>query len=322
MTSDGPTILITDSDLADGDIERALVRERFGVDPVLENCRSEDDVVRAVARYDPDAIVSQWAPVTSRVLDAAPRCRVVARYGIGLDTIDTEAAAERGIPVRNVPHYCTEEVATHAVALALSLWRRLPQLDREVRNGHWNASAHAGQLSRLSEATVGIVGAGRIGLLVGRAMSAWGARVIVNDPVAEIHEFENVALDTLVAQADIISLHAPLTRDSHHLVDRAFLESARRRPVLVNTSRGGLVDLDEVASALADGRLRGAGLDVFEVEPLEPGHPIWESPDVVLTPHAAWCSSVAISELRRQTIQNVIDVLTAAPAEPLHEDPR
>lgn len=302
----GPTVLLTDNDLGDRRMEKDMLEESLGARVILADCVTEDDVVAAVTASAPDAIVTQWAPITARVLDAAPGCRIVSRIGIGVDMIDLAAARERGVPVQNVPHYCTEEVATHAVALALALWRRLPQLDAELRAGSWSAAASAPDVSRLSDATVGIVGGGRIGMLVARAFEVWGATIVVVDPVKGGDAYPRVSLAEVAERCQIISMHAPLVDDTYHVVDREFLESLQHRPVLVNTSRGGLIDLEAVVDALAAGRLRGAGLDVFEVEPLAADHPIRSAQNALLTPHAAWCSEAALPELRREAIMNVV----------------
>lgn len=306
------TVLLTDSDLGDRSFERDLLHAAGDVEVVIADCRTEDDVVAEVRRHDPDAIVTQWAPIGARAFDAATRLKLVSRVGIGIDMIDLPTAHAAGVEVRNVPHYCTEEVATHAVALALALWRRLPQLDAEVRSGEWNAAAHAPEIGRLSGATVGLVGAGRIGALVGRAFAVWGARVIVVDPVPGDDGFERVEFDELARRSDIVSLHAPLLDSTRHLVGRDFLAAAERRPIIVNTSRGGLVDLDALTEAAHDGRVRGLGLDVFEEEPLAADHPIRTAPNTLLAPHAAWCSREALPDLRRGAVENVIDFFSLA----------
>lgn len=305
-----PTVLLTDNDLGDRQMERELLEQELGATVVVADCVTEEDVLAALEGSSPDAIVTQWAPITARVLDAAPRCRMVSRIGIGVDMIDLDAARERGVFVQNVPHYCTEEVATHAVALALALWRRLPQLDAELRAGSWNAAASAPEISRLSEATVGIVGGGRIGMMVARAFEVWGARILVVDPVAGSDPYPRVSLAEIAEKCSIISMHAPLIPATHHMIDAAFLGSLTQRPVLVNTSRGGLIDLDAVVDALASGQLRGAGLDVFESEPLATDHAIRQARNTLLTPHAAWCSAEALPELREEAIMNVVRALS------------
>ena len=306
----GPTVLLTDNDLGDRALEARWLREELGAEVVIANCVSAADVAAEVVRTRPDAIVTQWAPVDADVIAvAAGRCRLISRIGIGIDMVDLPAAAAAGIEVRNVPNYCVEEVAAHAVALALSLWRRLPQLDAEVRSGVWRAAAHAPEISRLSGATLGLIGCGHIGRLVARAFEAWGTEVIVVDPAPANDGYERVTLDELAERADIISLHAPLLAQTRHIIGENFLNSVKRRPVLVNTSRGPLIDVGAAVAAVSDGRLRGLGLDVFETEPLPDDDPVRSAPSTIITPHAAWCSAEALPDLRRGAIQNVIDVL-------------
>lgn len=307
-----PTVLLTDNDLGDRSLETGWLREELGAEVVVADCRTADDVLREVEAHHPDAIVTQWAPIDAQVVAAADGCRVISRIGIGVDMIDLDAARSAGIEVRNVPHYCTEEVATHAVALALALWRRLPQFDAEVRAGTWNAASHAPRISRLSQATVGLIGCGRIGVLVGRAFEAWGAEVIVVDPAPVADDFARVTLAELAERADIVSLHAPLLDGTRHIVDEALLASFVNKPVLVNTSRGPLIDVQAAVRAVSEGRLRGLGLDVFEEEPLPVDHPVLSAPDTLVAPHAAWCSADALPDLRRGAIQNVLDVLRVA----------
>jgi phosphoglycerate dehydrogenase-like enzyme len=305
-----PSVLLTDSDLGDRSFEVGLLTDALPVDVVVADCVTETDVLEQIRRHDPVAIVTQWAPITAAAIAAATSCAVISRIGIGVDMIDVQAARDRGIPVLNVPHYCTEEVATHAVAMAMSLWRRLPQFDAAVRSGEWDAASGAPLIGRLSSSTVGLIGCGRIGALVGRAFEVWGADVIVVDPVPGDDGFERVSLSELAERADVISLHAPLLESTRHVIDEGFLASVRRAPVLVNTSRGGLVDLDAAVAAVADGRLGGLGLDVFEEEPLAAEHPVRQAPNTLLAPHAAWCSRDALPELRAGAIMNVIDVMS------------
>lgn len=307
-----PTVLLTDSDLGDRDFEVGLLRDELDAEVIVAECKTEDDVIREVASRKPDAIVTQWAPITAAVIDAATGCRVISRVGIGTDMIDHAAAERAGIPVLNVPHYCTEEVATHATALAMSLWRRLPQFDAQVRSGGWSASEEVTNITRLSNATVALIGCGRIGLLVAKAFEIWGAEIIVVDPIQGSDGYERVSLAAVAERADIISLHVPLVPSTHHIINEEFLGSLRRRPVLVNTSRGPLVDVAAAVRAVESGALRGLGLDVFESEPLALDDDVRNAPNTILAPHAAWCSTEALPDLRRGAMMNVVDVLRAA----------
>jgi D-3-phosphoglycerate dehydrogenase len=233
--------------------------------------------------------------------------KIVSRIGIGMDMIDLDAAAKAGIPVKNVPHYCTEEVATHAISLGLALWRKLPQLDAEMRSGKWAAASHASSIKKVSESTIGLVGTGRIGSLVGKYFSAFGARVIAFDPYAKGHGFESVELTQIAKESDLISLHCPLTSENKYLINDSFLASTTKKPILINTSRGGLIDPSAVDKALKSGVLAGAGLDVYEVEPLPMDDILRSSPNALLTPHSSWCSIQALPELRKEAVMNVVN---------------
>lgn len=314
-------VLITDSDLGDSRIERDLLVEHLGADVTIADCRDELDVRQAVDQTNPHAIIVQWAPITASVLDLASVCRTISRLGIGLDMIDQEAAAARGISVRNVPHYCTEEVATHAVALGLNLWRRVTTLDHELRSGTWNAAGSAGEIRRLSGSTVGIIGMGRIGRLVADAYATWGMRVLVHDPVQGDDQYERVDVATIARESDLITLHAPLLDQTWHIIDSQFLLSTAKRPFLINVSRGPLVDTNALIEALHDGNLSGAGLDVFESEPLKAGDKLFLAPNTVLTPHAAWCSSESLPELRRSAAMNVVNELQRGTVGPSPQKP-
>lgn len=304
----GLRVVITDTDLGSTEIERRVLQDGLGdVDLVVGSCATEDDVIALAA--DADALIVQWAPVSARVMDHLTRCSLISRYGIGVDMIDVAAARAHGIAVRNVPHYCVEEVATHAVAALLTLWRRLPQLDASLRSGTWNAADVMRGVTRLSDATLGLVGLGRIGSAVGRAFAGLGAHVIAYDPYAgERSDVELVELPELAARADLISLHCPLTEQTRHLVDRAWLAHVKPTAVLVNTARGPLVDEDAVADALIRGALAGAALDVFAEEPLPLGHRLRQDvPNLLLSAHAAWCSAEALPALQAQAAHNVVE---------------
>lgn len=300
-------VLITDNDLGDGTLEINLLKENLNAEVLIAHCKNEDDVIKSLSEFKPDAVIVQWAPVKAKAISHMESVKIISRIGIGMDMIDLDAAAKAGIPVKNVPHYCTEEVATHAFSLGLALWRKLPQLDKELRSGKWAAASHANSIKKVSESTIGLVGTGRIGSLVGKYFSALGSRVIVFDPYAKDHGFENVELEKIAAESDLISLHCPLTSENKHLINDAFLASTTKNPILINTSRGGLIDPVAVDSALKSGVLSGAGLDVFEVEPLPADDLLRSAPNAILTPHSSWCSVRALPELRKEAVMNVIN---------------
>jgi D-3-phosphoglycerate dehydrogenase / 2-oxoglutarate reductase len=247
------------------------------------------DVVRA-PEEDVVGVLTTLSPVGEELFASLPALRVVATATVGFDHIDLDAAEARGVAVLSVPDYCTQEVADHTLALLLALSRGVVALDRDVRRGGWNARA-AGPLRTVAELRVGIVGLGRIGGAVATRLLALGAEVWANDllPVAR-DGVRFVELDELLAECDAVTLHVPLTRETRGLIGRAELASMKRDALLVNTSRGAVVDVGAVLEALRAGKLGGAALDVLPQEP-PPVAPI--APNLVLTPHAAYYSEAA-----------------------------
>ncbi len=309
---EGPSmrIVITDCDHIDVEVERRAAVEA-GVDLRLEQCRTEDDVVARCA--DADGLLVQYAPITGRVLEALPRLRVVSRYGVGVDTVDVEAASRRGVVVANVPHYGTEEVSDHALALLLTMARATARLHSSVRAGHWDFSA-AGPLHRIAGRVLGVVGFGAIGRAVARKARAFGYRVVAYEVTAEVGGTAEdgtpfVTLDDLLGQAHAVSLHVPYLPATHHLIDEARLRRMRPDALLVNTARGGLVDTAALVRVLDEGHLAGAALDVLETEPPAADDPVVRHPRVVLTPHTGWYSEESVTVLKETCVRNVLDAL-------------
>ncbi len=263
----------------------------------------------------PDAIalIARGNSVVDRsVISAAPRLAVIGRSGIGVELVDLVAASERAIPVVVTPRAGTNAVAEGALAQILHLVKRLGPLTTLVREGRW-AERESVELGDLDGATLGIVGLGRIGRRLGALCSVLGMRILAYDPYADAADaaelrVELTDLATLAESADVISIHAPLTPETRHLVDAAFLARVRPGAILVNCGRGGLVDLAAVHVALLDGRLSGVGLDVYEPEPpARAGHPIFGHPAVVLTPHVLGLSRNG----RRRTFEDMADGMAA-----------
>jgi D-3-phosphoglycerate dehydrogenase len=270
------------------------------------------DAPDADARLSTAAIVLvREAPLPAERIARLERCRAIVRYGVGVDNIDLAAAAARGIYVANVPDYGSHEVAEHALALILATARRIAQRDRAVRAGAWGVGARE-PIARLAGSTLGLIGFGRIAETLWRKTAALGfAATLVHDPVRTTFPdgVRPVDLDTLLAGADVISLHAPLTDATRRLVDADRLAHVRPGAVLVNTARGGLIDEAALLAALDEGRLRGAGLDVFEEEPLPADHPLRDRPQVVLTDHTGWYSDASLDELQRGAATEAARVL-------------
>jgi D-3-phosphoglycerate dehydrogenase len=314
VVDDVRRVLITDCDHVDVSQERAVLGEAH-VDWQLAACRSEEDVIREGAGAV--VLINQYAPVTARVFEALPSLRLVVRYGVGVDNVDVAAATRHGVWVANVPDYGTEEVADHAIALALSLLRGVARLDRSVRDGRWNYE-DAQPLRRLRTLTHGVVGCGRIGSAVAARAAGLQMRVLAcdvrPDRPAPGTSIEKVSFEELLGVADVVSLHATLDAKSAKLIGEAALAAMKPSAVLVNTARGGLVDTAALLAALDAGEIAGAALDVLEVEPpQELGRRLLEHPRVVATPHAAWYSEESLVALKTEVAREAVRVLDGIP---------
>lgn len=308
-------VVAIDDGYASYDQEVALLAEAGAAFEVAP-CRGSLDAAIASTR-EADVVLVRESPLPRRAIEAMQRCRAIIRYGIGVDNIDQAAASERHIRVANVPDYGTEEVATQTVALALAVVRRLRLHDAEVRAGRWSTGVLQ-PMHRLRGTTLGLIGYGRIAQRTHQMLAGFGfARTLIHDPRAELpHGAEAADVDSICREADLISLHAPLTATTRHIVDARRIALMRPTTVLVNTARGGLVDLDALAQALAGRRILGTGLDVFEHEPPDPAHPIFGLDNAVLTNHIGWYSEQAMRDLQRKAAEEAVRVLRGEP--PLH----
>lgn len=304
------TVVITDWGFPSLDPEKSVLSS-----PDIElrsyQCKTEEEVADVAA--EADVVMVQWAPVRAKALGAMRKCRGVVRYGIGLDNIDLKAAAAAGIPVRNVPDYCLNEVADHTVALMLSLQRQVHDVAGLVKQGQWKITPPL-PLPPLRKCILGLVGFGRIAQLVAERAKSFGIKIIASDPYVPLEVFEAagvapVPLDELLRQADLISLHCPLNETTHHIVNTSALGTMKSHALLVNTSRGGLVDTDALVSAIRDGRIAGAALDVIEQEPIPKDHPLLSLERVIVTSHVSWYSSESITELQRKAALLALDLL-------------
>ena len=278
------------------------------MEAVTAQCRTEDEVIAASAGCQ--GLLSQYAPINAKVFEARPEIRIVSRLGAGYDTVNVADARRFGVWVANSPDYGVGEVATHALAMALSLVRHLPRYERDVRAGNWHYGSTGG-LARAAELTLGILGLGRIGKRMSYMARNIFGPVIACDPYLIDGDFpayvKRVSREELFRHADIVTLHVPLTDETRGLVDGRLLSLMRKGSFLVNTSRGGVVVTQDVVAALDSGRLEGAALDVLPEEPPRPGHPVLSHPRIILTPHAAFYSVEGERELRRKAAQNLID---------------
>ncbi|GAA4510601.1 C-terminal binding protein [Brevibacterium yomogidense] len=299
----GKRVVITDQSFPDLDQETAVARSAGAALVVGDNVVDEDAVVELTEGAD--VVMLAYAPITERVLDGLSPGATVIRYGIGFETIDVEAATRRGVRVCNVPDYGADTVADHTVALALASLRRIADYHAAIAHDDgWISAAEIGEIPAVSDVVYGLIGTGQIGRKVARRMAAFGAEIIAYDPYADSDEvaaddIELVEFDVVIANADIVSVHAPLTPETHHIVDRAALEAMKDTAVLVNTARGALVDTRAAAEAVAADRIGALALDVMESEPLEAGHPLRTAPRTLLTPHAAFYSARSLANLQR-----------------------
>lgn len=299
------------------DTEREILKP-VGAELVLapRDCLTEDEVI-AVAG-DADAILVREAPMGERVINSLQRCKAIVRYGVGVDNIHLARAKQRKIYVANVPGYGTEEVSDHAVALLLACVRNLLVRDTNLRLGKFELDIRD-TMFRTTGKVLGLVGYGQIGRALHRKWRGFlPKRVLVFDPLVPAETVrenggEKTELDTLFAHSDYISLHAPLTPQTRHLINEDALQKMKPTAILVNTSRGELIDEKALIKALSENQILAAGLDVFEREPLPSGHPFLSLPNVVLTGHVGWYSKDAVKELQTRGAQEVLRVLSGEP---------
>lgn len=267
---------------------------------------SEEPATVAAVASDAQALLIGYSPVGAEMLDALPGLRIVATQSVGTDMVDLAACAARGISVSNVPASATEEVAVHALAMALSLVRGLPRFDRSTRSGEWNPGA-ADALARPSSLTVGVLGLGRIGRrFAGLAAPIFG-EVVGYDPADfAVSGIERLGLEAVLRRADVLSLHLPLLSETSRLLDAQRLAMLPANARIVNVSRGALIDQAALLEALDSGRLAGAALDVLEVEPPDPSDALLRHPRVLVSPHVAFLSPQSEIDYVVHQAENVI----------------
>jgi D-3-phosphoglycerate dehydrogenase len=272
--------------------------------------RDEDGLIANLR--EADVVLVSGAPITRRVMENLPRCRGVVRYGVGVDNVDVAAATDLGIVVAHVLDFCTEEVANHALLFLLAWAKKLLPLDRRLREGRWGGFLAAG-FPTIYGQTLGIVGLGEIGRSLAGKARALGMEVIASDPYVkeggEPLPARLVLLEDLLRRSDYVSLNLPLTQESFHLVGERELALMKPTSVLINTARGAVVDEAALAAALREGRIAGAGLDVFEVEPLPASSPLLALDNVILTPHTAGISEKSVRKVRTEVGKAAADLL-------------
>ena len=307
-------VLVVDHAWPDLHIEETVLGAA-GIEVVAAPSRDHDELVDAVADFD--AIMVNWLPLPATVIDAAVRCRTIARFGVGVDNIDVDAATRQGILVSRVPVFCTDEVAEHALALMLTLGRRVVSFAEQTRSGGWSNMA-AGPMFRIRGSVLGIVGWGSTAQALASRAQGIGMRVVVYSRTVSDSALPDgitaaPSLIDMATTADFVSIHVPLTEHTRGLIDASVIAAMRPTAYLVNTARGPIVDTDALADAVRNGRIAGAGIDVLDADPPAPGNPLLSLPDVIVTPHAAFNSVEALTDLRQQAAANVLSALSGTP---------
>ncbi|MFB4165369.1 C-terminal binding protein [Alteribacillus sp. JSM 102045] len=306
----GFKVVITDYEFATLEPEEKVLQQA-DVEFVKAQCKTEEEVIEACK--DADGIINQYAPITRKVIENLDNCKVISRYGVGVNTIDINAATEKGIIVGNVTDYCMDEVSDHAFSLLLACARKVTQLNNEVKAGNWDFKVGV-PMYRLRGRTLGLVSFGKIPQTLAVKAQAFGIKTVAYDPFVDQETAANlntelVDLDELCRRSHFISVHAPLVEATRGMMSDHQFSLMKKEAFIINTARGPVIDEKALARALEKGEIAGAGLDVVEEEPIPSDSPLLKMDQVILNPHAAWYSEEAQQELKTKTAQNVAEVL-------------
>ena len=304
-------VLITDHVWPTIDPERQVL-EAGGAEVVVAPNGEEETLINLA--LDADAIMTCFAMVTENVVKAAGRCKVIGRFGVGVDNIAVDAATEMGIAVTYVPDYCVDEVSDHVMGLLHAWNRRIVMFDRSVKETGWGSQGLTVRMMRLRGKTIGIVGFGRIGQAVAAKARAYGLNILAADPVVSSEAVNEkggtlVELDTLLEESDFVTLHAPLTDETRNLIGRNELAKMKNEAFLINAARGPLIDEEALYEALATGKIAGAGLDVMVDNVPPPDHPLLSLGNIIITPHVAFFSQESTLELEQRAAAEVVSVM-------------
>lgn len=304
-------VLITDRAWPDTEIERSILQQ---VGAELIEAAATDEATLSQLAAGADAIATNWAKVTDRVIRSCSRCQIVSRFGIGIDNIAVATATELGIPVTNCPDYCVSEVSDHTLGLLLACARKIGFYHGRTKRREYQLDAGP-LMRRLSEQTVGLIGLGHIARVLLPKLQALGLSVLAFTPSGNDHGTgcQMVDLPELLSRSDFVSLHAPLVPETRKLINADRLRLMKPTAYLINTSRGGLVDAMALTAALERNQLAGAALDVFDPEPPDLSLPLFRDERVIVTPHAAFVSVESLQQLRRQAINQVVQALRGQP---------
>lgn len=306
--------IVVDSEISDGldfSIQKKIF-EKAGITYVMENCASEQEVIDRCS--DADALLNIFQPITPRIMDSCPNLKVCLRFGIGYDSIDVEAATQRGIYVCNSPTHCLDEVATHTMALILAMERKIVRYNDALREGKWILNPGP-KPHRLSVQTLGLIGFGNIAQRTADFAAPFGFRMIAYDPFLPESVFagkkvEQVSFEELLSRSDVISIHTPLNEHTVHLIDKDTIAKMKDGVMLVNTSRGPIVNLEDLLNALKTEKIGYAALDVMETEPEPDVSKVFEMKDkIIATPHVAYNSQEAEETMMAVLADTAVTIL-------------
>jgi D-3-phosphoglycerate dehydrogenase len=310
-----PKIVVTDFTFPNLEIEQQVLQVS-GCTLTGHHCQTPEALIEVVR--DADYVLTQFAPVNADVVNAMERAKVIVRYGIGYDNVDLDATRARGIPVCNVPEFCTDEVADHALGLMLAATRCLFKNHHSTTKGDWGLAVPLGKMKTLARLTVGIVGLGRIGRAVAKRLVGFGCRMLVYDPAIGDEKIEKeggepTSLDKLLANSDLISLHCPSSETTRWIINESSIAKMKSGAILINVSRGDLVDPAALMVALGEGRISAVGLDVFSPEPIPKDHPILRMENVIVGSHIASASEQAAITLRESAASTILKAINGEP---------
>lgn len=306
-------VLLTDYEFENLQYEEEVFAESgLDIEFIKAQCKTEEEVMEQAQQVD--AILNQYAPISRRVIESLQNTKIISRYGVGVNTIDVEAAKEKGIIIANVPDYGMEEVSNHALALLLSWARKVTLLNNEVKKGNWDFKASV-PIHRFDKQTVGVLGFGRIPRRFIEKVKPLGFKLAAYDPYISAEDMEaagvrKMELDEIIREADFLSVHVPLIKDTFHLLNLERFSQMKETAVIINTARGPIIDEKALAEALENGIIAGAALDVTEEEPIGKDSPLLNMDNVIITPHSAWYSEEAMVELRQKAAKNIVQVLS------------
>lgn len=304
-------VVVTDDRYNTYETEKEVLKS-IDAEVIIKNCTTADQV--ADACKDADGVLVNLAPMPDEVINKLEKCKVIARYGVGYDNVSVEACTEKGIQAANVTDYCAEEVSDQAVALLMACTRKIARRDAQVREGKWNIGA-ADPVYRMEGKVFAFLGFGMIARCLYRKIKGMNfSKILVFDPFIDSDTIkamgaEKGGWETVIKNADYISVHMPLNEKTRGIINSETFKMMKPSAIIVNTSRGPVIDEQALINALTTGQINSAGLDVHNKEPLEKDSPLMKIDNCVLTDHAGWYSEESMNELKRKAAENVRDVL-------------